>query len=197
MRSTNFGIAARAGKALRSELLQQLPFPLDKAMQSKFSGAIAKWLGPQSVNQLHPLEDMEYIINFEFNPVTSFIELFRVPFTVISLQGNQFQVSIPAFVPTLSILAPAETLSVECSFTVAGCALADGIATGTSTHLLEIHYDDTPVTAQDIVLPFVQAPGSLIVITAALTYTIIKNGGLAECDKPSYRPLTIVKAMYY
>ena len=112
MRSTNFGIAARAGKALRSELLQQLPFPLDKAMQSKFSGAIAKWLGLQSVNQLHPLEDMEYIINFDFNPVTSFIELFRVPFTVISLQGNQFQVSIPAFVPTLSILAPAETLSV-------------------------------------------------------------------------------------
>lgn len=196
VRSTNFGIAARTGKALRSALFQQLPFPLDKTMQSKFSGAIAKWLGLQSLAQLQPVEDMQYVYNFRFNHDISFTELFRVPFTVSSLPSNQFQISISAFVPALSIGAPKETVSIECSFTVAGCALAGGTATGSYAHLFNINYDDAPVPAQNIVLPFLQAPGSLIVITAGLTYTIMKEGKLVKCDNRSYMPLTIVKAIY-
>ena len=44
IRSVNFGIAARAGKALRGGLAPCMPVATDRSMQSRFSGAIAKWL---------------------------------------------------------------------------------------------------------------------------------------------------------
>ncbi len=44
-RSANFGIAARAGKTLRSGLMSSIPNVTDRSMQSRFSGAISKWLG--------------------------------------------------------------------------------------------------------------------------------------------------------
>jgi hypothetical protein len=45
IRSANFGIAARAGKVLRSGLTASMPNATDRSMQSRFSGAIAKRLG--------------------------------------------------------------------------------------------------------------------------------------------------------
>src|SRR5258708_22685024 len=67
IRSTNFGIASRAGKALRYELLPVLPFPKDKLMQSKFSGAICNWLQLQSMQSLKPSDELPHIYNFDFN----------------------------------------------------------------------------------------------------------------------------------
>ena len=41
IRSANFGIAARAGKTLRSGLTPSMPNATDRSMQSRFSGAIS------------------------------------------------------------------------------------------------------------------------------------------------------------
>jgi hypothetical protein len=51
IRSGNFGIAARAGKTLRSGLIPSMPNATDQSMQNSFSGAISKWLGTSNQRQ--------------------------------------------------------------------------------------------------------------------------------------------------
>lgn len=81
-RSTNFGVASRAGKALRSLLLPVLPFPKDKIMQGRFSGAISKWLQTNNAAAVQPVDDVPFLQNFNFNEATSFGERCRVPLVV-------------------------------------------------------------------------------------------------------------------
>jgi hypothetical protein len=196
IRSNNFGIASRAGKALRNELLKVIPFPKDKSMQSKFSGAIAKWLQLHSLQSLQPAEDMPYIYNFGFNKDTAFQERFRVSIAIHNPDKNSFELDIPAFVPVQSISAPDNTISVDCNITVAGCVLANGISTGNYSTSFSIPYNNNEISAQAITLPFTQAPGNLIVIAAVLTYNISNAGKVEKCIEPFFMPCTIIKAIY-
>ena len=66
MRSENFGIASRASSPLRKGLYPVIPFPTDRSMQSRFSGAIAKWLRLSNVNDLLPCDVAPYITGFQF-----------------------------------------------------------------------------------------------------------------------------------
>jgi hypothetical protein len=72
IRSANFGIAARAGKTLRSGLTPSMPNATDRSMQSRFSGAIAKWLGTSGIDELPATDAVPYIsvlvINFPALP---------------------------------------------------------------------------------------------------------------------------------
>ena len=76
-RSKNFGIAASAGRTLRQSLAPSLPFPKDKNMQSRFSGAIARWLQQSNVDALSPANDLPYINGFDFNEATSIAERWK------------------------------------------------------------------------------------------------------------------------
>ncbi len=196
IRSTNFGIAARAGKALRNGLLPVIPFPRDKHVQSKFSGAISKWLQLHSLQSLQPVDSIPYIADFQFNTIRTLQERFKIKFTINNLHNNSLEVTIPAFIPVITIVAPLDTISVKCSVAIAGCALESGTGTGSYTSSFNIPYDGNEFPEQKIVLPFTEANGNLIVVAASLSYTILKNGNREKCNNPSFMPSAIIKAMY-
>ena len=66
IRSANFGIAARAGKTLRSGLTPSMPNPADRSMQSRFSGAISKWLGTSGIDELPAIDAVPFLSALEF-----------------------------------------------------------------------------------------------------------------------------------
>ncbi len=74
IRSANFGIAASAGRVLRSNMQQVSPFTKNKTMQSRFSGAIARWLALNNAGSLTPQKGLPFISSFNFNEATSISE---------------------------------------------------------------------------------------------------------------------------
>src|SRR5665213_1126976 len=66
IRSANFGIAAQAGKGLRGGLTACMPLATDRSMQSRLSGAIAKWLGLSAIDELPPTDAVPFVSSLEF-----------------------------------------------------------------------------------------------------------------------------------
>src|SRR6185437_11679707 len=107
IRSGNFGMAARAGKTLRNGLMSSMPNATDRSMQSRFSGAISKWLGTSGIDELPSTDAVPYISTLEFTKEQPVRQRFKVPFSVNVPQENAVSVSIDPFIPSEQIVAPA------------------------------------------------------------------------------------------
>jgi hypothetical protein len=196
VRGINFGIAARAGKGLRNGLEKFMPLPTGRSMQSRLSGAIARWLGQQNASELPPYEDAAYIGNFNFTKGAGFTERFRVPFTVSQPQSNHITVTINAFRPVQNIQAPAGTVSIKLTIAVAGCILISGAPNGHATHTLNIPYNDMEVPAQVMEFDVPIVPGSLTVTAAKLQYYTVNSGNSEEIKNQAWMPVSMVNARY-
>ncbi|MEO7490158.1 MAG: hypothetical protein ABIU77_23780, partial [Ferruginibacter sp.] len=130
VRSKNFGIAAAAGSSLRCSLQQALPFPKNKIMQSRFSGAIALWLGRNDTGSLPPQTSLPFISEFSFNEATGIKERWKLPLTVTKVDEQLLQLQIPAFTLTQVIAAPAHTDMIACRIIAASCNLQSPTAQG-------------------------------------------------------------------
>ena len=196
IRSFNFGVASSAGKALRYGLHAVIPFPTNRSMQSRFSGAIARWLSLSNVDELPPCNAASYISTFQFTTGATFNERFKVPVFVNQPQSNLITVGIDAFVPTLKIAAPANTVSVNCIISVAGCVLKSGTATGSVTHSITIPYNHAEIPAQIFEFHIPVPAGSLTVTAARLEYNVIQNNVVSRITNPAFIPAGILNAMY-
>lgn len=196
IRSMNFGIAARAGKALRGGLAEALPNTKDRQMQSRFSGAIAKWLALQSVKTVPPAEDIPGLYRFQFGGMWAFEDAFRVPFTVNIRNNEAIEIHVPALIPVEAMKGPRDTISVDCTFAVAACDLASGAPLENKLIRWNIPYNNATVPEQTFTIPCSQAAGSLIVITGGLRFNVLKNGVPVISDKPSYVSCSVLKSWY-
>jgi hypothetical protein len=196
IRSANFGIAARAGKTLRSGLTPSMPNATDRSMQSRFSGAIAKWLGTSGIDELPSADTVPYISALEFTKEQPVRERFKVPLTISVPQANVLTVSIDAFIPSKQIVAPAGTGLVTLVISVAGCLLKTGEPTGSETHAIDIPYNDSTVAAQ--VLEFhVNTPSQSLVVTAArLIYNRFEYNSWVNMNKEAFVPAGMINARY-
>jgi hypothetical protein len=196
IRSANFGIAARAGKTLRSRLTPSMPNATDRSMQSRFSGAISKWLGTSAVDELPSTDAVPYINTLEFTKDQPLSQRFKVPFSVSVPQANLVTVSIDAFIPSKQIVAPAGTGLVTLVISVSGCVLKTGEPMGSETHKIDIPYNDTTVGAQ--VLEFhVNMPSQSLVVTAArLIYKRFEYNTRVEMNKEAFVPAGVIDARY-
>ena len=196
IRGVNFGIAARAGKTLRAGLHDLIPFPTDRSMQSRFSGAIAKWLGVASVEALPPCDAAMYISNFQFTTGYTFKERFKVPVSVSQPQDNVITVGIDAFVPSLQIAAPAGTVSVTLAVSVAGCLLQNGLATGSETHSITFPFNDIVVPAQVVAFSVPAPAGSLTVTGARLIYNGVEGDAVNNINNAAFMPAGVINGRY-
>ena len=196
IRSTNFGIAARAGKALRVGLADVLPNAKDRQMQSRLSGGIAKWLALRSIKSLITAEDIPGLYRFQFGGLWAFEEKFRVPFTVSTASGGAIEIHVPAFVPIEALKGPSDMISVDCTFAIAGGDLATGMPLENNLVRWNIPYNTTEVPPQTFTLPCEQAVGSLIVITGGLRFNVLKSGVSTISDKPSDIACSVIKSWY-
>jgi hypothetical protein len=196
MRGINFGIAARAGKGLRQGLQDVMPEPTNRSMQSRFSGAIAWWLGVSEAGTLPSLETLPFVSVFNFSTHAVLSERCKVPFSVNHPREHLLTIHINAFAPAARISAPAGTQSVEIIFSVAGCLLQSGEVTGSHTISLSYPYNHMAVPAQVLSFPVPMPPGSITVTAARIIYTGLKNNQLTIIGDPAFTPAGIVDARY-
>jgi len=195
-RGINFGIAARSGKGLRAGLAPVMPNPTDRSMQSRFSGAIAKWLGQSDINSLQPCDEIPYMSSFPFTEGDAFLERFKVPVSV-NLITHGVRVSLGSFIPARNISAPAGTLSIRLIIAVAAAKLSTGTAAGFGEQTIEILYNDMEIPARilDFAVPADQ--GNIIVTAARLEYFGLKNNQQRIIEKKGFNPAGVINAAYY
>jgi hypothetical protein len=196
IRSVNFGIAARAGKGLRGGLTACMPLATDRSMQSRFSGAIAKWLGQSAIDELPPTDAVPFVSNLEFTKGQPVSERFKVPLSISLPQQNLVTISIDTFVPAKEISAPAGTGLVTLVISVAGCLLKTGESCGNETHPIDILYNDTPVAAQVLEFHVDTPQQSLLVAAARLIYKRFEYNTWVEMKKEAFMPAGVIHASY-
>jgi hypothetical protein len=193
VRSRNFGIASSAGKTLRGLLMPVIPFPKDRKMQGRFAGAIAQWLKISNIEALPATNDMAYVNHFQFNDSTGIAERFKIPIAVTNPSADLIEVKVSAFVPTVSIAAPARTASVELTITVASCKLKNGEALGNFTSKINIPYNDGLINAQSISLPLPTDSGAVVITAASLIYLFANQ---RKAVNIAFMPSSVIDARY-
>lgn len=194
-RGINFGISARAGKGLRIGLVAAMPNPTDRSMQSRFLGAIAKWLGQCDVKALQPYDNLPFLNSFPFSEDESFRERFKVP-VAISTTANKISICIGNFIPVRNISAPAGTLSVRLILSVAAAQLATGTPSGWQTESIEIPFNNLEIPAQVLDFSVPTEAGTIIVTAARLVYNGFKNNYPFIIDKKGFNPAGVINARY-
>ncbi len=196
IRSMNFGIAARAGKALRSGLTPSMPNATGRSMQSRFSGAIAKWLGTSGIDELPSTDAVPYISALEFTKEQPVRQRFKVPLTISIPQASVVRVSLDTFIPSKQIAVPAGTGLVTLVISVSGCVLKTGESCGNETHTIEIPYNDTTIAAQALEFHVNTPHQSLVVAAARLIYKRFEYNTRVEMNKEAFMPAGVMDARY-
>ncbi len=196
IRSLNFGVASKAAKGLRNGLLNVMPLPTDRSMQSRLPGAIAKWMGLGNVGNLQPCDAVSALINFQFTADTPFSYRFKPAITTTWPLHGGITVSIGSFIPVQDIQAPPKTSAVLLTVTVAGCLLQSGEPAGSATHSVMIPYNETELPAQSLDLDIPVAQGSLIVTCARLQYYVNGDSRFNITRDAAWQPAAVVGARY-
>jgi hypothetical protein len=165
-------------------------------MQSRFSGAIAKWLGTSGIDELPSTDAVPYISALEFTKEQPVSQRYKVPFSISVPQANVVKVSIDAFIPSKQIVVPAGTGLVTLVISVSGCLLKTGEPTGSETHTIDIPYTDTTVAAQVLQFHVNTPPQSLVVTAARLIYKRFEYNTRVEIKKEAFVPAGVIDARY-
>lgn len=196
IRSENFGIASRAAKYLRKGLQPAIPVPTDRAMQSRFSGAIAKWLRLTNAETLPACDIIPYVSSIQFTNGDDFSDRFNIPVTVSSPEKNMITVCVDAFVPVKKVVAPAGTLTLELVIAVAGCVLRTGMPSGSRVQRIQVPYNNDTIASQVLKFPVEIPAGSLTVTAAWLQYFVLKNNRISRCENTDFMPAGVLNASY-
>lgn len=194
-RGINFGIAAKAGRGLRTGLQEVMPLPTDRSAQSRISGAISKWLAQSDFDSLEPTDDVPFIGDLAFVEEKGFFTRFKAPLHIIQLEDT-FRIKIDAFTPSKEISAPAKTVSVKLVLSVSGCLLPNGDYTGYETHSIEIPYNDAEIHAMEFYFHVAMPPKSLTVTAGRLIYYQSNGQILSEIDNPAFVAAGMINAWY-
>lgn len=191
-RSLNFGVACRAAKTLRTLLAPVIPFPKDKAMQNRFAGAIAKWMGQSDPLTMPTTAEISFVTGFSFNDQAHLPEKWSSSLVVTQPSSQLIEVNIPPFIPTRDIPAPAHTTEIKCTIAAAVCQLASGEAISSYQASFTIPYTDKEHSAEKIELPVSIVAGSMVVVAVGLEY--FGRNGMES--KPAFMPCGVVNASF-
>lgn len=196
IRSENFGIASRVASQLRKGLYAVIPAPTDRSMQSRFSGAIAKWLRLSDPDTLPSCDEVPYINEFQFTNGDSFSERFRVPMSVSKAETNLITVSVNDFVPVKKVFAPADTVMIELVVAVSACMLKTGIPVGGGVQRIQVPYNENTIAAQALQFKIPLPAGSFVITAAWLQYFVLKNNRISRSENSAFMPAGILNAKY-
>ncbi|HEY5406440.1 MAG TPA: hypothetical protein VIJ92_05105 [Ginsengibacter sp.] len=196
IRSENFGIASRVSSHLRKGLYAVIPAPTDRSMQSRFSGAIARWLRLCNVDTLPSCEAAPCITGFQFTGGDAFNDRFRVPIAVSQPETNIITVCVNDFIPVKKIIAPAGTVMIELVVAVAGCMLKTGIPVGGGVQRIQVPYNENEITAQKLQFKIPLPAGCVVITGAWLQYFVLKNNRISRSENAAFMPAGVLNARY-
>lgn len=189
----SFGVASRVGKTFRQLFEPLLPNPKDREMQGKFAGAITKWL-TLNHNNPQPLQtNLPFITGFAFNPATSVAERCKLPFTVSNNNVGYTEIQLPDFIPNEAFTAPAHTVAIQLTITVAACTLQTAEETGADTKQLHIVYNNVLIPAQTLQFIVAANTGELLLTAVRIIY-VLQNGNTEQ--RAAFMPVSVVDGRY-
>ncbi len=195
-RATEFGKASQAGGHLRRQLRPVIPFPSDIKMQTRLVSDVYKWMSSPFYKPGVSVDPVLFLNEFQFTECYPVTTRWRIPFVCTNPAAGLIQIKIPAFVPEVSLEAPAKTIYVECKIASGGCDIQKGLATGCAFTSFKIDYNKQEVPEQTISFSIPTNPGSLIVTGISLEYFLLKNGRIEKNKNIKFMPAGIVSAMY-
>lgn len=189
--SSNFGMAAMAGKYCRQGLLPVLPAAKDKSMQCRLSGAINSWLGKCSLAQVTAADNIAELQGFNFNESSSFYERFKKRM-LFSISPIELKITVPSFDPVTDIAAPAHSESIALNICIAATALGSSSLAGSRHYHHQFSYQ--AVQAEQIINFDIPAgEHMLIVVAASLSYYLAS--GKKE-QRNAFMPASVLRAVY-
>ncbi len=196
-RGLNFGVASRVGAQIRSGLKDIIPFPKDLGMQSSLTGTISRWLARVPLAEVQPVDDIPYLSDFRFNWKSMVNMKWRALLHISMPDTLKLLLDIHAFIPKDVTHAPAWTEKIECKLAVVSCNLATQRLKSEFHASIQFPLDRNEVPTQQIVLPVSIEPGNLVLVVAAMIYTLNKGGESFETKEIAFRPADVIWARYF
>ena len=195
-RSRNFGLASGATSTLRTILNKFLPYPTNRGMQIRFTGAVAQWIGGREIKDILPETNIGPLADFQFNDMCRLQTRWKANLEVLNPAEGLLQLKVPAFTPLKSIMARKDTVSVTLQVSVAAVDLVTGIAGKDFSIGIEISYDDAETGPYLVDMPVNMERGTLIVTACSLQYNVKEKGKIVISDDPLYLPAAVVEGRY-
>lgn len=192
IRSRNFGVAARAGKVLRSLISPAFQFTPDRNIPARLTGAIAKWLALTDPLHIPTTRSIPYVKGFRFNELASIAERWKSLFVTQETPGG-IDVQMRTFIPVETLEAPALTTEIKCTLVVAVCNLANGEAVSSYNTEFSIPYTDVLHGSSTIALP-AEIPGGCIAVVVAAFVCCFTDGSVAA--EAEFMPCSIIHASF-
>jgi hypothetical protein len=191
-----FGKASGIAAAIRHQTTNIIPFPSDLKMQTRLTSSVYKWLKENSGKAAVVASHLPFIEGYQFTDEGyTLAERMRLPIEIIHPVQGLLQIHIPTFIPSKSIIAPAETVSVKFQFAVVNCPLDDPEkASGHSTEL-NFDFNDQQTDEQTISLELPTQPETVLITVLSLRYLIPTYKGLQPSTAKGFMPTAIVSAM--
>jgi hypothetical protein len=191
-RARIFGVAVKVAKSLRELLKPVFPFPFSKRDIADFNTAVLKWL---HAIQHEGEQGLKYLEGYQFNKATSLHERFHIALEVTQPKKGQFQLQIPAFIPTVAIAQKAHATEVHLKVMAVSAGIKGYKPIDCFYTSIVIPYSDTEVPAQIIPLPIRKPANSLALIVVALNYITCSNGRKRTVAVKEFKPCGVVGGM--
>lgn len=191
-----FGLAARACKVMRTNLLPCIPNPRDKDMRLRLEGRIRLWLGQQGSMPLQATADIPFVNHFNFNAADRLVERFTIN-PVFSITGpGSAMLQLPAFIPANQVKAPAGTTHLQLTIAAVALRLNDYTCYGSNSTVITLPYNAVLQPAQEFNMDLQAEPGNILVAAMQLRYGVQEGVAVSYRKHESKTVAAIVGAMY-
>jgi hypothetical protein len=193
-----FGMAVSMSAELRKALAKILPAKAKHKYMYRLNTVLLKWLKEERPKTPAPSNAFSALHDFSFNEDCSLHSYLRRSVMVDWSKTGPVVVRIPALTPAKDLRAPAKTQSVIWRITIASCAVDNPSAAGQQAFAeVEMPYENDPVGARSIELPFSLSRGDLAVVVISLQYRVAKSDWTSLLTNSKWLPVDIVDAAYW
>jgi len=193
-----FGMAVSMSAALRQGLGTVLPRKDVYKNMYRLNTALLQWLKEERSKNPLPSNELSALHGLSFNEDCSLFSYLRKAVTVDWSKPGRAVVRIPALTPAKDIAAPSKTQKLIWKIAAASCDVDSPSAVGEQAFAeVEMSYDNVPVGARSLELPFSLGRGDLAVVVSSLQYRVAKSGRTALVTNSKWTPVDIVDAAYW
>ena len=190
--SEQFGRASKISAKLRSGFHELLPDTKNKNMMYRLNKVLFQWL--RNGDPVDSAQGFSFIDQFQFNEKTSLTEKLKLPLTIDWDEPGRIIVNIPKLLPSRDIAAPAGTETVQWQIAAVSCKIFDHnkFEGDYAVRTIDIIYNEEPVPANKIELPFILKPGLLTVVGLAMKYKVAAKGTSVPVNDERWLPAGII-----
>ncbi len=166
-------------------------------MQSRFSGAISKWMGNRNTRDIGAENNIAQLADFQFNDHSSIRKSWKInPLISVTAQGN-LRITIPAFVPIECFLAPANAVSASLVLITASCNLEKATPGESFPIIFDFDLNNRETGKKQVDIPIKMEPGTFMVTVCSLVFSVKTKNAVEKLEDPAFLPSSVIDARYF